>query len=98
MAFIDEKTIKDHLPDSLKNRPEFYKGYFDLFNIDSSKERISQPFYVIDDTRDRIYVNLDGELGYFDKADSYSFVKQPFCLADIGKINLFFMKTTESAG
>jgi serine phosphatase RsbU (regulator of sigma subunit) len=90
LSFVDEKTIQNQLPDSLKNRPEFYKGYFDFFSIDSSKERISKPFYVVEDSKERIYVYLDGDLGYFDKADSYSFVNQPFCLADIGKINVVF--------
>ena len=90
LSFVDEKTIQSQLPDSQKNRPEFYKGFFDFFNIDSSKQRISLPFYVVEDTKERIYVNLDGDLGYFDKANSYSFVKEPFCLADIGKINTVF--------
>ena len=89
LSFIDEKAIKAQLPDSLKNRPQFYKGYFDFYRIDSTKEQISQPFYVVEDSRKRIYVNLDGDLGYFDKVNSYAFVKQPFCLADIGKINVF---------
>ena len=90
LEFMDEKTIKSQLPDSLKTRPEFYRGYFDMFILDSSMGHINQPFYTVEDTRDRIYINLDGDLGYFDKTDSYSFVKQPFCLADIGKINKFF--------
>ena len=90
LQFVDERTMKSQLPDSLKNRPEFYKGYFDFFPVDSTKEPIDQPFYVVEDTKKRIYVNLDGELGYFDKVNAYSFVKQPFCLTDIGKINVIF--------
>ena len=90
LQFINEQTIQSQLPDSLKNKPEFYRGFFDFTSIDSSRERISQPFYVVEDTEDRIYVNLDGDLGYFDKANSYLFMKQPFSLADIGKINVFF--------
>lgn len=91
MSFVDEKTIRDQLPDSMKNQPlDFYKGYFDLFSIDTTRERISKPFYVIEDTGQRIYVNLDGDLGYFDKAASYSFVDQPFRIEDIGKINVIF--------
>jgi serine phosphatase RsbU (regulator of sigma subunit)/ligand-binding sensor domain-containing protein len=90
LTFIDEKTIRNQLPDSLKNRPKFYKGYFDAYRIDSTKSQIDQPIYLIEDTRDRIYVNLDGDLGYFDKTNSYTFMKQPFCLTDVGKINTFF--------
>ncbi len=90
LSFVDEKIIQSRLPDSLKNRPEFYRGYFDFFNIDSSTKRISKPFYVIEDAGQRIYVNLDGEMGYFDKSRSYSFVNQPLCLEDIGKINTIY--------
>jgi serine phosphatase RsbU (regulator of sigma subunit)/ligand-binding sensor domain-containing protein len=90
LMFIDEKTIQDQLPDSLKNRPQFYKGYFDAYRIDSTKMQAGQPVYALKDTHDRIYVNLDGELGYFDKANSCSFVNQPFRLADVGKVNTFF--------
>jgi serine phosphatase RsbU (regulator of sigma subunit) len=89
LTFVDEKTIQDQLPDSLKNKPEFYRGFFDYYKIDSTGERVSTPFYVVYDTKDRIYANLDGDLGYFDKLKSYSFVNQPFCLEDIGKINVF---------
>lgn len=87
-SFVDEKTIQERLPDSLKNRHE-YKGFFDFFSFDSTQKRINQPFYAIEDTRERIYVFLDGELGYFDKRNAFHFVKEPFCLADIGKINTF---------
>jgi serine phosphatase RsbU (regulator of sigma subunit)/ligand-binding sensor domain-containing protein len=91
-SFMDEKTIREQLPDSsLKNKPpEFYRGFFDFFSIDTTKERISRPFYEIEDSRDRIYVYLDGDLGYYDKTNSYAFVDQPFCLEDVGKINIIF--------
>jgi serine phosphatase RsbU (regulator of sigma subunit) len=90
LTFINEETIRAQLPDSLKNRPEFYTGYFDIYGNDCFKELKNQPFYLIKDTRERVYVNLDGEAGYFDKNDSCSFTKHPFCLTDIGKINTFY--------
>ncbi len=90
MQFVNEETLKKQLPDSLKNKPEFYRGYFDFYNIDSLKARLDTPFYAIEDTKDRIYANLDNSLGYFDKSHSLSWITQPFCLADIGKTNLFF--------
>ncbi len=90
-SFVDEETVRDQLPDSLKNQPpEFYKGYFDFYSLDTTRERISRPFYVIEDTGERIYVNLDGDLGYFDKSDSRSFIDQPFRVEDIGKVNVIF--------
>ncbi len=91
MAFVDEMEIWKQLPDSMKDQPpDFYKGYFDIYSLDTTRERISKPFYFIEDTDTRIYVNLDGELGYFDKADSCSFVDQPFRLEDVGKINVIY--------
>jgi len=90
MQFVNEETLKKQLPDSLKNRSEFNRGYFDYYSIDSTKERIAAPFYAATDLKNRIYANLDGELGYFDKLHSFIWVTQPFCLADIGKVNVFF--------
>jgi serine phosphatase RsbU (regulator of sigma subunit) len=89
MQFVDEEILKLQLPDSLKNRPEFSRGYFDFYSIDSLKA-YSLPFYELTETQERIYTNLDGELGYFDKTDSLKWITIPFTLADIGKINTFF--------
>jgi len=94
LSFVDENTIKNQLPDSLKDQPEFYKGYFDLFSLDTSNERINKPFYIIEDTKNRIYSFLDGDLGYFDKTNVLSFLKEPFSLTDIGKINVIFHEDT----
>jgi serine phosphatase RsbU (regulator of sigma subunit) len=90
MQFVDEESLKKQLPDSLKNKPEFNRGYFDYYYIDSVKERMGIPFYAVEDTKDRIYANLDGDLGYYDKSSSLSWITAPFCLADIGKANVFF--------
>lgn len=93
LSFIDEETIKAQLPDSLKNRPTgLYEGYFDYLQIENMEEQIRLPFYYISDTKTRIYVNLDGELGYFDKTDSLNFLYQPFCLTDIGKTNVIYFE------
>jgi serine phosphatase RsbU (regulator of sigma subunit)/ligand-binding sensor domain-containing protein len=90
LQYVDEETIKKQLPDSLKNQPEFYRGYFDFYNIDTLKARFDLPFYTIKDSKNKIYVNLDNTLGYFDKSNSLIWVTQPFSLADIGKANVFF--------
>ena len=96
LSFVNERAVQDQVPDSLKKPLGFYKGYFDPANLDGSTERIRKPIYVIEDSKDRIYVNLDGDLGYLDKTSSYSFVNQPFCLEDIGKVNVFFHEDNES--
>jgi serine phosphatase RsbU (regulator of sigma subunit) len=94
LTFIDEKTIQDQLPDSLKNRPEFYKGYFEFSGISGSADIIKSPLYLAEDTKERVYVNLDGDPGYFDKRNDYSFVKEPFALTYIGKINAILHEDT----
>ncbi|HUX97631.1 MAG TPA: SpoIIE family protein phosphatase [Bacteroidales bacterium] len=88
LSFVDEKIIQAQLPDSLKNIPEFYRGYFEFSELGSSKEIIGKPLYFAEDTWDRIYVNLDGDLGYFDKRNDYSFERNAFALSYIGKINV----------
>jgi len=90
LSFVDEKTMQDKLPDSLKNRSEFYRGFFDYYRIDTTKEQISMPYYFIEDAGDRIYINLDGDVGYISKSGSNQFINQPFCLADIGKVNVIY--------
>ena len=47
-------------------------------------------FYLINDTKNKIYVNLDGDIGFFDKTNSYTWNTNPFCLSDIGKANVFY--------
>ena len=94
LSFVSEETIRAQLPDSLRNRPEFFKGYFDIYDNECFKEQNSQPFYLIKDTRARVYVYLDGEAVYYDKNDSCSMVKEPFCLTDIGRINVFHHENT----
>ncbi len=90
LSFVDEKIIQARLPDSLRNIPEFYRGYFEFNEPGSSKEIIGKPLYFAEDTRERIYVNLDGDLGYFDKRNNYSFERNAFALSYTGKINVIF--------
>lgn len=90
LQFVDENTIKNQLPDSLKNKPEFYRGYFDFYNIDNTVKQSDLPFYTVIDSKKYLYVNLDGELGFFNKLNNFEWVTIPFRLADIGKTNIFF--------
>ena len=88
LQFVDEETIKSQLPDSLKNNPEFYRGYFDLYKLNN--KILNSFYYVIEDSKDKVYANLDGDIGFFDKANSYTWNTNPFCIADIGKANVFY--------
>ncbi|MBI5538835.1 MAG: SpoIIE family protein phosphatase [Bacteroidia bacterium] len=90
LQFVDENTIKNQLPDSLKDKPEFYRGYFDFFNIDKEVKHPNLPFYVVNDSKKYLYVNLDGELGFFNKSNNFEWITVPFCITDIGKTNIFF--------
>ena len=90
LEFIDEEVLKQQLPDSLKNLPEFNRGYFDFYIPDSSLNLLGIPVYTTEETSDRIYANLNGESGYFVKGDKLEWNSRAFTITDIGKANVFF--------
>jgi serine phosphatase RsbU (regulator of sigma subunit) len=88
--FIHENTVRDALPDSLKNDPDFFRGYFSSFNI--SGDTIGNSVSSLIDTPERIWICADNRLGYVDKS-SDRFVREPFMGIDAGKINTIYPDT-----
>ncbi|MCB8994624.1 MAG: SpoIIE family protein phosphatase [Bacteroidales bacterium] len=90
MQFIDENSLRMQLPDSLKNRPEFSRGYFDYLFIDSIQDKAGFPIYNLAESKSRIYANRDGELGFYNKQKNNEWESKAFVLSDVGKVNVFF--------
>jgi len=88
LHFINEKTIAKQLPDSLKDNPDFNRGYFDLYSF--KNKSVTFPIYSLLETKNKVYANIDGEAGFFDKTINYKWNNYPFNLVDLGKINTFF--------
>jgi serine phosphatase RsbU (regulator of sigma subunit) len=83
--FNDEEALKSSLPDSLLNNPENYRGFFEgsvLLNFP-----ITAPVYELMEDPERIWINIDNEIGYILKNQTDTIITMPFKGIDIGQIN-----------
>ncbi|MBK7133633.1 MAG: SpoIIE family protein phosphatase [Bacteroidales bacterium] len=87
-CFTNENIVRESLPDSLKDKEEFSKGYFSEFvnNDDNFGEVVS----FITETKNKIWVCADNRAGYLDKTDSMLWVSRPFNGIEAGKINTIY--------
>jgi serine phosphatase RsbU (regulator of sigma subunit)/ligand-binding sensor domain-containing protein len=85
--FIDEKEVRKNLPDSLKGKKEFIKGYFSGFRFADEE---SKPVSSLYNESSRVWVCSDNKAGFFDKSQNMKLVSQPFAGLDVGRINKFY--------
>ena len=88
--FINEQMVKKSLPDSLKNNPDFLKGYFAPFPFvtDSIGKSVSSFL----DSPARTWVCAGNNLVYIDKKNSNQLVSQPFRAIYAGKVNTIYQE------
>ena len=87
-SFNDEELIKVLLPDSLRNNPDNFRGFFqgfDLFN-----HTITEPVYELLEDPERIWINIANEIGFIPKNQTDTIVSRPFKGIDMGKINYLY--------
>ena len=86
--FNDEISLREALPDSLKNIPEYSKGYFEgrllhdipvITPINYMVDAYEKTWAVIDNEISLIHHNMPGDL-----------VQKPFKRIDLGKINIIY--------
>ena len=87
-CFNDEELIKQSLPDSLRNDPEFTRGFFE--GISLYNHPITTPVYIICQEPERIWIDIDNEIGYIQTDQTDSIIMQPFRGIDMGKINYIY--------
>lgn len=87
-CFNDEELIKLSLPDSLRNDPEFTRGYFE--GIQFYDHPIITPVYIIREEPERIWINIDNEIGFILKDQTDSIIMQPFRGIDMGEIKFIY--------
>jgi serine phosphatase RsbU (regulator of sigma subunit) len=90
LQFIDEEQVKAGLPDSLKDNPAFYRGYFDVYDADGSLPHTTTS--LISSTAARIWVVQDNQLAYVDRKNGNKLVKHPFWGINFGRFNTFFLE------
>ncbi len=86
--FNDEEALKSSLPDSLLNNPENYRGFFEgsvLLNFP-----ITAPVYELMEDPERIWINIDNEIGYILKNQTDTIISMPFKGIDMGQINYIY--------
>jgi len=86
--FTHENDVRATLPDSLKNNPDFLRGYFSSFNI--SADTIGGSVSLVADSPERIWICADNKPGYLDKSNYDKFIRAPFMGIDAGKINTIY--------
>jgi serine phosphatase RsbU (regulator of sigma subunit) len=87
-SFTNENIVRESLPDSLKEKKEFSKGYFSEYvnKYDNFGEVVSY----ITETKNKIWICADNRAGYIDRTDSMSLVSRPFNGIEAGKINTIY--------
>ena len=86
--FNDEELLKSSLPDSLRNDPDNYRGYFEgssFLNLSASSR-----VYELKEDAEQIWINNDNEVEYILKNRTDTIISMPFKGIDIGQINYLY--------
>jgi serine phosphatase RsbU (regulator of sigma subunit) len=84
-TFNDEESIRTSLPDSLRNDPENFRGFFE--GSDLLNHLITAPLYGLIEDKERIWMNIDNEIGFILKTRPDTIISRPFKSIDLGQIN-----------
>jgi len=82
--FIDEKTVRETLPDSLKDNKDFLKGYFSALPL--CVEVNGKSITSVIESSDKVWICSDNKLGFLMKKNNLSYISQPLRGIDMGKI------------
>jgi serine phosphatase RsbU (regulator of sigma subunit) len=88
MQFIDEYLIREVLPDSLKDNPEYYRGYFE--NRQLLGHDILLPLSFMVDSHRRTWAVIDNEITLIRQDSLQEIVTKPFQGIDLGEINCIY--------
>jgi len=85
-GFTDENSLRESLPDSLKNNKDFYKGYFSEIVNNS----IGKTVTFLYETGNKVWICSDNKVGYLDKMNKKAYVGKPFSGIEVGKIFVIY--------
>ncbi len=86
--FVDENVIREMLPDSLKDIPEYYRGYFERYNLYGNRNDLPLRFVIT--AHDRTWAVLDNEITMVHHLEQDKIYEQPFRTVDLGEINYIY--------
>jgi serine phosphatase RsbU (regulator of sigma subunit)/ligand-binding sensor domain-containing protein len=88
MQFVDEMIIRDALPDSLKDNPEYNRGYFEGMPLFGNP--VITPCNYLVDSDHKTWVVIDNEISLISHAVEIDVIRKPFKKIDLGKINMIY--------
>ena len=88
MHFIDEHQIREALPDSLRDIPEYSRGYFEGRNLFGHSVLLPLSFLV--DAQNRTWAVIDNEITLINHEFPGDIIQKPFRGIDLGEINNVF--------
>lgn len=88
MTFVDEKTVAASLPDSLKNDPDFARGYFEGCNYYGHPA--NAPFTCLEESAGATWAVSDNHLSLVRPNHPDSLINTPFRIIDAGEINCLY--------
>jgi serine phosphatase RsbU (regulator of sigma subunit) len=92
-VFNDEELIKVSLPDSLRNDPENFRGFFE--GSDLLDYPITAPVYGLVEDPERIWLNIDNEIGFIPGNQTDTIISRPFKGIDMGQVNYIYPDTNK---
>ncbi len=87
-SFVDENTVKESVPDSLKNKGNFIKGYFSP--VTGKLRMIGGEVSFVAEDGCRIWTCTANNIGYFHGNDSLEYFDKPFRAVESGKISFIY--------
>jgi serine phosphatase RsbU (regulator of sigma subunit) len=88
LQFTDETEVRKMLPDSLKDLPDYYRGYFGPAEIFGDKKSLPLNFLV--DTPGQTWAVIDNLIVLVPDDHPGEIIERPFLGIDLGKINLVY--------
>ncbi len=86
--FIDETTIKAMLPDSLKDIPEYSRGYFQILGLYNVRNDLPLSFVI--HSYKRTWAVVNNEITLVHHLDGSNIFEKPFRMVDLGEINSIY--------
>ncbi len=88
LAFIDEETAIESLPDSLKDDPDWARGFFEGKTL--YQHYINRSLSYLVDDANMTWAIIDNELSLIIHEQPDQLIQQPFRMIDMGEINYIF--------
>ena len=92
LQFVDEMVIREALPDSLKDIPEYNRGYFEGRLLLGNP--VITPVNYLSQAEHTTWAVIDNEITLIDHQAPGNLIRKPFKKIDLGKIEMIYPEKT----